>query len=305
MPRRTGLGKGLDALIPSGDQQQDEAAQENGMQLQQGAGDGILTVPVEQIVPNPRQPRSHFDPTALEELAASIKEHGVIQPLLVSRDDPSATTGQGRYILIAGERRWQASKLAGLAEVPVIVRQTTDQQKLELALIENVQRADLNPLEEANAYRQLSDEFQLSHEQIAERVGKSRVAVTNTLRLLKLPDALQQALVDGRISEGHARALLALSTPQAMEAALRTVIAQEMTVRQTEELVRKLGGEKPVATPKAGPSPDVLALEERLRTSLGTKVSLKAGKNGDGNLTIYFYSEEELSAVLSRLLDEK
>ncbi len=298
MPKHTGLGKGLDALIPSGFQQE-QASQEEGEAQPRNMG-GILTVPVEQIVPNPRQPRSHFEPAALEELAASIKEHGVIQPLLVSRND----SGTG-YTLIAGERRWQAAKLAGLTEVPVIVRQTSDQQKLELALIENVQRADLNSLEEANAYRQLSDEFQLSHEEIAARVGKSRVAVTNTLRLLKLPEAVQQALVDGRVSEGHARALLALSTPQAMEAAMRIVVTREMTVRQTEELVRKLSGEKRSAAPKAGPSPDTLALEERIRGSLGTKVSLKAGKKGDGSLTVYFYSEEELNALLARLLDEK
>jgi ParB family transcriptional regulator, chromosome partitioning protein len=297
MPKHTGLGKGLEALIPSGFQQED--ASQVGDAQSQNITSGILMVPVEQIVPNPRQPRSHFDPSTLAELAASIKEHGIIQPLLVSRDD----FGTG-YILIAGERRWQASKLAGLTEVPVIVRQTSDQQKLELALIENVQRADLNPLEEANAYRQLSDEFELSHEQIAQRVGKSRVAVTNTLRLLKLPDMVQQALVDGRVSEGHARALLALTTPQAMEAAMRTVIAQELTVRQTEELVRKLSGEKPAHAPRSGPSPDTLALEERIRHSLGTKVSLKPGSKGNGSLTLFFYSEEELNALLSRLLDE-
>ncbi len=297
MPKHTGLGKGLDALIPSGFQQEQDSQVEETQLRNMG---GIQTVPVEQIIPNPRQPRSHFDPTALAELASSIKEHGIIQPLLVSRDE--AGTG---YILIAGERRWQASKLAGLAEVPVIVRQTSDQQKLELALIENIQRADLNPLEEANAYRQLSDEFQFSHEQIAERVGKSRVAVTNTLRLLKLPDIVQQSLLDGRITEGHARAMLALATPQAMEAALRTVIAQEMTVRQTEELVRKLSGEKPPSASRSGPSADTLALEERIRSSLGTKVSLKSGNKGNGSLTLFFYSEEELNALLARLIDEE
>ena len=293
MPKHTGLGKGLDALIPGG-----SASSIRDMQPRNDSG--VLLIPVKQIIPNPRQPRSHFNPTALAELAASIKEHGVIQPLLVSNNDG----GEG-YILIAGERRWQASQLAGLTEVPVIVRQTSDQQKLELALIENIQRADLNALEEAHAYRQLSDEFRLSHEQIAERVGKSRVSVTNTLRLLKLPDSIQQALVDGSISEGHARALLALATHQAMVAALSTVLSQELTVRQTEELVRKLGGEKPAPKPKNGPSPDLLALEERLRGSLGTKVSLKASKKGDGSLTVYFYSEEELNALLNRLLDEK
>ena len=293
MPKHTGLGKGLDALIPNSNPVP-------AGPLQSRNDSGVLLVPVKQIIPNPRQPRSHFNPTALAELAASIKEHGIIQPLLVSSND--ADDG---YILIAGERRWQASQLAGLTEVPVIVRQTSDQQKLELALIENIQRADLNALEEAHAYRQLSDEFRLSHEQIAERVGKSRVAVTNTLRLLKLPDVIQQTLVDGRISEGHARALLALATPQAMQAALSTVLSQELTVRQTEELVRKLGGEKPAPKPKTAPSPDLLALEERLRGSLGTKVNLKASKKGDGSLTVYFYSEEELNALLTRLLDEK
>jgi len=294
--RHTGLGKGLDALIPGGNAEPQPLRES-----------GLLTVPVGQIVPNPRQPRSHFEPDALAELAASIKEHGVIQPLLVSREDPATSSGQAMasYTLIAGERRWQASKLAGLAEVPVIVRQTDDQQRLELALIENIQRADLNALEEAHAYRQLSEEFQFSHEQIAARVGKSRVAITNTMRLLKLPPPVQQALVDGRISEGHARALLALATPEAMQAALNTVLVRELTVRQTEELVRALGGEKPTFTPRSKPSPDVVALEERLRGSLGTKVSLKAGRKGNGSLTLYFYSDEELNALLARLLDEK
>jgi ParB family chromosome partitioning protein len=289
MPAKSGLGRGLEALIPTG--LSGEAAP--------GAANGVLQVPVEKIVPNPRQPRMRFDPRALEELAASIKEHGIIQPLIVSRGENT------HYVLIAGERRWQASRLAGLAEVPVLVRQATDQQRLELALIENVQRADLNPLEEAHAYQQLSEEFHLSHEEIAGRVGKSRVAVTNTLRLLKLPEVILQALVDGRISEGHARALLALSTPQAQSAALQTVLNQELTVRQTEELARKLAGEKPAAAPRPLPPADLLALEERLRSGLGTKVSLKSGKKGNGTLTLYFYSGEELNALLERLLNEE
>ncbi|PKN94925.1 MAG: stage 0 sporulation protein J [Chloroflexi bacterium HGW-Chloroflexi-6] len=293
MPAKTGLGRGLDALIPSSSFQPEET--------KIAATDvfsGVVRVPVGQVKPNPRQPRTHFDSSALEDLAASIREHGVIQPLIVSRSD----SGTG-YILIAGERRLQASKLAGLTEVPVIVRQTTDQEKLELALIENIQRADLNPLEEANAYQQLSDEFHLSHEEIATRVGKSRVAVTNTLRLLKLAAPIQQALVDGRVTEGHARALLALSAPQAQIAALQTVINQSLTVRQTEELVRKLSGEKPASLPRSGPSPDVLALEERLRSTLGTEIKLKPGKNGKSALTMYFYSEEELNALLERLFN--
>lgn len=294
MPAKSGLGRGLDALIPSNTFQPETLPVSSD-----DVFSGVLQVPLEQIKPNPRQPRTRFDPASLDDLAASIKEHGVIQPLIVSRDSAVG------YILIAGERRLQASQLAGLTQVPVIVRQTTDQQKLELALIENIQRADLNALEEANAFQQLADEFHLSHEEIAVRVGKSRVAVTNTLRLLKLAAPVQQALVDGRVTEGHARALLALPTPQAQAAALQTVINQNLTVRQTEELVRKLAGEKPASMPKSGPSPDILALEERLRSSLGADVSLKSGKNGKSSLTMYFYSPEELNAILERLLDER
>jgi ParB family transcriptional regulator, chromosome partitioning protein len=295
MPAKKGLGRGLDALLPTDNFQ----TSSNPESISNEIFSGVIQAPVSQIRPNPRQPRTRFEESALEDLSASIKEHGIIQPLIVSREE----NGPG-YILIAGERRLQASKLAGLSEVPVIVRQTTDQQKLELALIENIQRADLNPLEEANAYQQLADEFKLSHEEIALRVGKSRVTITNTLRLLKLSAPIQQALVDGGISEGHARALLALATPQAQAAALQTVINQSLTVRQTEELVRKLGGEKPANPIKTSPTPDVLALEERLRNSLGTEVNLKTGKNGKSALTLYFYSQEELEAILERLLDE-
>jgi ParB family transcriptional regulator, chromosome partitioning protein len=193
--------------------------------------------------------------------------------------------------------------LAGLASVPVLVRQATDQQRLELAIIENVQRSDLSPLEEAEAYRQLAEDFDLSHESIAARVGKSRVAVTNTLRLLRLPDSVKNALIEKRISEGHARALLALSTPEAQTAALRTVLVQELNVRQTEELVRKLSGEKPVRKLKVSVSPDIAALEERLRSSLGTKVKLRSGRKG-GTLTIHYYSNEELDALTGRLLQK-
>jgi ParB family chromosome partitioning protein len=205
--------------------------------------------------------------------------------------------------LIAGERRLQAARLAGLSSVPVVIRQATDQQRLELAIIENVQRYDLSPLEEAEAYRQLAEDFSLSHEDIAARVGKSRVAVTNTLRLLKLPDAVKNALIENRISEGHARALLALTAAEAQTVALRTVLSQELNVRQTEELVRKLAGEKPVQKPKPAPQPEVVELEERLRASLGTKVTLRSGRKG-GTLTIRYYSNEELDFLMERLLKE-
>ena len=284
MPQKSGLGRGLGALIPGGE----NVLLENG----------VMLVSVDLVFPNPRQPRSMMHPEELQDLTASIREHGVLQPLIVTPGDM-----QGRYILIAGERRLQAARLAGLASVPVLVRQATDQQRLELAIIENVQRSDLSALEQAEAYRQLAEDFDLSHEDIAARVGKSRVAVTNTLRLLKLPDAVKNALIEGRISEGHARALLALPSPQAQAAALHTVITQEMNVRQTEELVRKLSGEKPSRKPKPAAVPEVVELEERLRTSLGTKVTLRSGRKG-GTLTIHYYSDEELNALMGRLLKE-
>jgi ParB family transcriptional regulator, chromosome partitioning protein len=281
MPQKSGLGRGLGALIPGG---------ENGL-----SENSVAMVSVDAVSPNPRQPRSSMHPEELEELTASVKEHGVLQPLIVT---PGKAEGQ--YILIAGERRLQAARLAGLKIVPVLVRQATDQQRLELAIIENVQRADLSALEEAEAYRQLAEDFALSHEDIAVRVGKSRVAVTNTLRLLKLPDVVKNALIENRISEGHGRALLALGTAEAQSAALRTVMVQELNVRQTEVLVRKLSGEKPASKKKSAPPPDITDLENRLRRSLGTKVSLRAGKKG-GTVTIYYYSDEELDALMGRL----
>ena len=289
MPQHRGLGKGLDALIPGST---------SGTPAQPLTS-GVIDAPLGNIRPNPRQPRTQIDPGSLEELADSIREHGIIQPLIVSRDE----SGEG-YILIAGERRWQAARQAGLATVPVLVRQAGDEELLELALVENIQRADLNALEEAHAFQQMVEEFGLLHEQIAARVGRSRVAVTNTLRLLRLAPAAQQALVDGTITEGHARALLGLDSPAAQEAALKVVNANGLSVRETEELVRRLSGERLVSRSRPAPSPDLLALEERLRASLGTKVSLRSGARGKGSLVIHYYSPEELDALLNRLLDE-
>lgn len=284
MAQRKGLGKGLESLIPTG---------VRSLPVSSGAG-GVQEVAVELIKPNPRQPRLKFQEEELAELAASIREHGVIQPLIVL---PNA---DGTFILIAGERRWQASKKAGLRSVPVITRQANNQELLEIALIENVQRADLNPMEEAEAYRQLVEDFGLSHDSVAKRVGKSRVAVTNTLRLLGLGDAVKQALVDDLITEGHARALLMLSTQKAQTSALQTLINLSLNVRQTEELVRKLAGQKAVKARKPVRSADVNDVEKRLQNSLGTKVALKHGKKG-GTLTIYYYSDEELDSLLDKL----
>ncbi len=205
--------------------------------------------------------------------------------------------------MIAGERRLLAARQAGLETVPAMVREANELERTELALIENVQRADLSPLETAEAYRQLAEEFGLAHEKIAERVGKSRASVTNTLRLLKLPDAIRQALADGRISEGHARALLALASPQSQTAALQSVLRHDLNVRQTEELVRKLSGQKLPASPRPALPPELAAVEDRLRQGLSTKVTLNKGRRG-GTLVIYYYSDEELDALVGKILDE-
>ena len=255
------------------------------------------------IAPNPHQPRAQFEEQALNELADSIHEHGLIQPLIVVR------SGDDQYTLIAGERRWRAAQIAGLDVVPVVIKDAAPQQMLELALVENVQRADLNPLEEALAYKHLSEEFGLTQEQIALRVGKSRVAVANTLRLLKLPDPIKARLADGLITEGHARALLTITDNTVQQRLLSQIVKGGLNVRQTEELVRRLLEEHP-ATPKkttSGSMPrgssgaDTRALEERMRRALGTKVSLSRSKKG-GTIVIHFYSEEELDAIYRRIV---
>lgn len=284
MTRKSGLGRGLDALITVEDK---------------APSTGVEEMPVDVIAPNPRQPRSSYNPDDMEQLAASIREHGVIQPLIITKDD----NNPDKFILIAGERRLIAAKSAGLETVPVIVREASDQQRLVLALIENIQRSDLNPMEEADAYRQLAEDFGLTHEEIAERVAKSRPEVTNTLRLLKLADRVQESLVEGKISKGHARALAALPTFQAQSAALRTVIANQLNVRQTEALVERLSGQKKVAIPKPSQSPEIVSLEERLRSYLGAKVSLKQYGQG-GVINIRYFSDEELNSLLDILLPE-
>lgn len=259
---------------------------------------GVLEVPVEAIRSNPRQPRLRIDADELKQLAASIRQHGVLQPLIVS----PAEQGQG-YVLIAGARRLEAARLAALSTVPVVVRQADERQRLELALTENLQRSDLNALEAAEGYRQLIEDFGLSHEHVAAQLGKSRAAVSNTLRLLKLPPVVQEALRAGEISEGHARALLGLPSPQAQAAALQTLVRRSLSVRQTEDLVRHLTGERRPTSRKTSRPPEVTDLEERLRLSLGTRVTLKRGRRG-GNLVIHFYSDEELNALVDRLLGD-
>lgn len=283
MAKKRGLGRGLDALIPAG----------TAINAR-----GVSEIPVNAIMRNPRQPRSKIDPAQLAELADSIREHGVIQPLIVTRSKGD------KYLLIAGERRLQAAKKVGLRVVPTVVREAaTNRELLELALVENIQRTDLSPLESAVAFQTLADEFDLSHDQIAKRVGKQRTTVSNTLRLLKLSKQVQQALSRGEISEGHARALLGLRRAQAQMAVLETINKNGLNVRQTEELVRKMSGVKTSKAPAVQQSPEEKDLESRFRDSLGTKVNLKRNKEGKGTLVIHFYSDEELETLSERLLD--
>lgn len=281
MAQKSGLGKGLDALIPGG--------------LSSTPARADSYAPISMIIPNPRQPRDAIAEDSLAELAASIREHGILQPLVVSHDPVT-----GMYTLIAGERRLRAAKIAGLEKVPIIIRTVSEQQRLTQALIENIQRADLSPLETARGFRRLIDEFNLTHEVLAEQVGKSRVTVTNTLRLLNLPPEVQNALAAASISEGHARALLGLPTPQAQVSALHTILSQQLNVRQTEELVRKLTGVKPPAPPPIEVDPQIEEIENQLCEKLGTRVNLHRGKKG-GTITIYYYSDEELNHLIEKL----
>ncbi len=287
--KRPGLGKGLDALIPS--HPESEILEEFG---------GVLEVPLALIAANPLQPRRTFDEEKLKELAASIKEHGIIQPLVLSTQDAGEDQ---KYALIAGERRLRAAHLAGLKTVPAVLREAEGQEHLLLALIENVQRADLNPLETASAYQSLAVEFNLSHEEIGKQVGKSRTAVTNILRLLDLPDVVQQAVRKNQISMGHARALLALPTIKAQSAALQTILTQELNVRQTETLVTQLKGKKkPSLTKKDPKSPELKSLEEDLQSALGTKVRISRSKKGAGTITVHYYSDEEFNTLMDQFL---
>ena len=279
--RRGGLGRGLDALIPN---------------LQPaGAPARLDEVDIDLISPNPQQPRTVFDPASLTELADSIREHGIIQPLIVSRPGGGAS---GTYQLIAGERRLLAAREAGLQRVPVVLKEASPQGLLELALVENLQRADLGPLEEAAAFRRLVEEFSMTQEAVATRVGRSRPAVANSIRLLTLPDDIQASLARGEITPGHARALLGIDDPQEQRRTWQRIVEGSLTVRDAETLAKRRT--RTVQTGVLRRPPEILALEDRLQSQLGTKVDLVRGRKG-GKLTIHFYSDEELEALIERL----
>jgi ParB family transcriptional regulator, chromosome partitioning protein len=304
MTARKGLGRGLGSLIS--DRQEPEldavaAHTATAPRQDQQIHQGLKKVPVDQISRNPRQPRHTFREEALEELAASIREHGVLQPLMVR------TKSDGTYELIAGERRLRASGMAGLQEVPVIIVEATDLQSLEIAIIENLQREDLNPIEEAEGYRELSNAFNLTQEDIAKRVGRSRAAVANALRLLSLAEDVRDLLKDQRISTGHAKALLALSIPQEQTLLAKRIITEDLSVRATEKVVKRMASmpSKPRANKPDIPTTHVRALSEKLHSHFGTSVRLQPcktfanGKKGKGCIEIDFFSNSDLERVLS------
>ncbi len=275
--RRGGLGRGLDALIPS-------------------IQPSVEQVDIDLIAPNPYQPRTVFEPEAVAELAESIKEHGVIQPLIVTR--PADRSG-APYHLIAGERRLLASRQAGLTKVPVIIKEASPQALLELALVENLQRQDLGPLEEAFAFKRLGEEFDLTQEQIAGRVGRSRSGVANSMRLLTLSEEMQASLAKGQITPGHARALLGIDDLEERRRAWLRILEGNLTVRDAEALAKQGASVRTPPVPKRR-SADLTALEEQMRASLGTKVDLSRGRKG-GRIVIHFYSDEELESIMGRL----
>jgi ParB family chromosome partitioning protein len=277
--RSPGLGRGLGALIPQ----------------RAGAQASAIEIPISRIRPNPYQPRKRFDAESLAALAASIAANGVIQPILVSE------TLDG-YQLVAGERRLRAAQAAGLERIPAVVRQLIDRDQLELSLVENLQRADLDPLETADAYRQLISRFGFTHDDVANRVGRARSTVANTLRLLELAPEVQSAVADGRLSEGHGRAIGGMA-PELQARVLDSVVGQELSVRQTEELVRRLRVPRPTpeeSAPARKSDPDLERIEEDLRRALGTKVSLARSRRG-GRIVIEYYSDEELGRLYDRL----
>ncbi|OGA35021.1 MAG: chromosome partitioning protein ParB [Betaproteobacteria bacterium RIFCSPLOWO2_12_FULL_64_23] len=274
-----GLGRGLDALLAK-----DEEA---------GAGDTLKTLKLDELQPGKYQPRTRMDQASMEELARSLKSQGVMQPIL------ARTLAKGRYEIIAGERRWRAAKIAGLREVPVVIREVPDSAALTMALIENIQREDLNPLEQATGIHRLINEFKMTHQEAAEAVGRSRAATTNLLRLLNLPQSVQALVYDGKIDMGHARALLALEGRRQEDLAKR-VAERGLSVRQTEKAVQDILNPKPKKSSRLRTNRDILRLEEELAEKFGTKVEIKPGKKGAGKLLISYVSHEHLDDLLSK-----
>ena len=287
--RKGGLGKGLDSLI----------ADKVGTSNEKTDAKNEVMVNINKVEPNKEQPRKNFDEDALLELSDSIKQFGVLQPLLVRKR-------KDYYEIIAGERRWRAAKLAGVKEVPVIEKEYTDQEILEIGLIENIQRENLNPIEEAIAYKRLLEEFKLKQDEVAERVSKSRTAVTNSMRLLKLSDKVQQMIIDDMISTGHARALLAIDDPELQYTLANKIFDEKLSVRETEKLVKEIKNpKKPKEKKPVANSFIYQDLEEKMKSVFGTKVSIASKGKGKGKIEIEYYSDDELEHLFDMMMSIK
>lgn len=297
--KKGGLGKGIDSLIPNKVSKPAEVSKEQVRVKNDKEIEGVF-VNINKVEPNREQPRKNFDEDALQELSESIKQFGVLQPLLVQDK-------KDYYEIIAGERRWRAAKLAGIKEIPVIIKDLTDQEIVEIALIENIQRENLNPIEEAFAYKRLLTEFNLKQDEVAERVSKSRTAVTNSMRLLKLDEKVQQMVIDDMISTGHARALLGISDSEKQYVTAQKIFDEKLSVRETEKLVKKIQQEKDNPTPKEGTKIDPKMeaifhdLEEKMKAILGTKVAINQKDDKKGKIEIEYYSMEELDRIIDLL----
>ena len=298
--KKKGLGKGLDSLIPDNKSMKSVTSEKTVESKEDAAAkSGVQVMKINEVEPNRDQPRKNFDEDALLELSDSIKQFGVLQPLLVRKR-------KDYYEIIAGERRWRAAKLAGVKEVPVIEKEYTDQEILEIGLIENIQRENLNPIEEAIAYKRLLEEFNLKQDEVAERVSKSRTAVTNSMRLLKLSDKVQQMIIDDMISTGHARALLAIDDPELQYTLANKIFDEKLSVRETEKLVKEIKNpKKPKEKKPVANSFIYQDLEEKMKSVFGTKVSIASKGKGKGKIEIEYYSDDELEHLFDMMMSIK
>lgn len=297
--KKKGLGKGLDSLIPDNKSIKSVTPDKSAEAKKEEEKAGVQTMKINEVEPNRDQPRKNFDEDALLELSDSIKQFGVLQPLLVRKR-------KDYYEIIAGERRWRAAKLAGVKEVPVIVKKYTDQEILEIGLIENIQRENLNPIEEAIAFKRLLEEFNLKQDEVAERVSKSRTAVTNSMRLLKLSDKVQQMIIDDMISTGHARALLAIDDPELQYTLANKIFDEKLSVRETEKLVKEIKNPKKPKEKKIMENAFIYQdLEEKMKGVFGTKVSIASKGKGKGKIEIEYYSDDELEHLFDMMMSIK
>ena len=298
--KKKGLGKGLDSLIPDNKSMKSVTSEKTVESKEDAAAkSGVQVMKINEVEPNRDQPRKNFDEDALLELSDSIKQFGVLQPLLVRKR-------KDYYEIIAGERRWRAAKLAGVKEVPVIEKEYTDQEILEIGLIENIQRENLNPIEEAIAYKRLLEEFNLKQDEVAERVSKSRTVVTNSMRLLKLSDKVQQMIIDDMISTGHARALLAIDDPELQYTLANKIFDEKLSVRETEKLVKEIKNpKKPKEKKPVANSFIYQDLEEKMKSVFGTKVSIASKGKGKGKIEIEYYSDDELEHLFDMMMSIK